>query len=130
MYSLSLLLRYLNRVARHPTLREDPDFRQFLEADVVLNDSLLFWPSLLFGLSWIFFHFAFNSYMYLKRFYDISSSVTSTLYFCLFFFTFPKKVWERRTFLQKQNKTNVNPVSPNTDQHQFSPNDIHTLSRY
>ena len=40
MYSLSLLLRYLNRVARHPTLREDPDFRQFLEADVVLNDSL------------------------------------------------------------------------------------------
>ena len=27
--------RYLNRVARHPVLREDPDFRQFLEADVV-----------------------------------------------------------------------------------------------
>jgi len=31
-----LLFRYLNRVARHPTLREDPDFRQFLEADVVM----------------------------------------------------------------------------------------------
>ncbi|KAM7426884.1 sorting nexin-2 [Porites harrisoni] len=29
------LERYLNRVARHPTLREDPDFRQFLEADVL-----------------------------------------------------------------------------------------------
>ena len=27
--------RYLNRVARHPILREDPDFRQFLETDVV-----------------------------------------------------------------------------------------------
>lgn len=35
MYSLPLLFRYLNRVARHPILREDPDFRQFLEADVV-----------------------------------------------------------------------------------------------
>ena len=30
-----LFSRYLNRVARHPILREDPDFRQFLEADVV-----------------------------------------------------------------------------------------------
>ena len=32
--------RYLNRVARHPVLREDPDFRQFLEADVVWTSCL------------------------------------------------------------------------------------------
>ncbi|XP_068722767.1 sorting nexin-2-like [Montipora capricornis] len=29
------LERYLNRVARHPILQEDPEFRQFLEADVL-----------------------------------------------------------------------------------------------
>ncbi|KAJ7388955.1 sorting nexin-2 [Desmophyllum pertusum] len=29
------LERYLNRVSKHPILREDPDFRQFLEADVL-----------------------------------------------------------------------------------------------
>ena len=31
----NVFFRYLNRVARHPILREDPDFRQFLEADSV-----------------------------------------------------------------------------------------------
>jgi len=32
--------RYLNRVARHPILREDPDFILFLEADVVWTSCL------------------------------------------------------------------------------------------
>ena len=36
--------------------------------------------------------------------------------------------------LQQQNENSlicalINPLSPNGDQHQFSPNDIHTLSR-
>ena len=30
-----LCFRYLNRTARHAKLREDPDFKQFLEAEMV-----------------------------------------------------------------------------------------------
>ena len=33
--SLSYLSRYLNRTARHPKLREDQDFKEFLEAETV-----------------------------------------------------------------------------------------------
>ena len=29
----------------------------------------------------------------------------------------------------KYRKSSINPLSPNSDQHQFSPNDIHTLAR-
>ena len=35
----------------------------------------------------------------------------------------------RKGCTKNQDLTSFNPLSPNSDQHQFSPNNIHTLSR-
>ena len=57
----NVFFRYLNRVARHPILREDPDFRQFLEADSVHTRSSFLFES-------------FRIFNFVK--YDVLSHVT------------------------------------------------------
>ena len=37
--------------------------------------------------------------------------------------------WHNREKIQLVVRAEINPLSPNSDRHQFSPNNIHTLSR-